>query len=69
MVEMQNTLPSPPHSGGSNVNIDGQSQPETFHMDDLTWHWDWTSGAGDNEILRMFLDPCLDNLLNIPGGG
>lgn len=69
IAEMQKTLPSPPHSGGSNVNIDGQSQPEIFHMDDLTWQWDWSSGAGDNEILRMFLDPCLDNLLNIPGGG
>jgi hypothetical protein len=66
--ETQRMFPSSPQSGGTNATVDGQSQVEHFLMDDFTRQWDWGPGAGDNEILRMFLDPCLDNLMSYPEG-
>ncbi|KAH8700326.1 hypothetical protein BGW36DRAFT_415426 [Talaromyces proteolyticus] len=37
-----------------------------FENEDFFQQWDWSPPTGNNEILRMFIDPCLDNLMNLP---
>ncbi|PYH99799.1 hypothetical protein BO71DRAFT_342138 [Aspergillus ellipticus CBS 707.79] len=50
---------------GSEVYTDADPL-DAFQTDELAWQWDWPASTGDNEILRMFLDPCLNNLMSLP---
>lgn len=50
----------------ASVTIINDDSIGTFESDDHLLQWNWPVASENNEILRMFLDPCLEHLMNLP---
>ncbi|KAJ5890139.1 hypothetical protein N7504_010949 [Penicillium tannophilum] len=42
-----------------------RSESDASQIEALSWQWDYPASTGDNEIMRMFLDPCLNSLMSL----